>query len=180
MRLRRQASAVILVDAQEKLVSAMAEPDSVLGRAELVLRVANRLGLPVLATEHCPGSLGPTLAPLARHIPAGSRVEKRHFDGAAEPGVLERVRALGRPTLALLGREAHVCLMQTALGLKQAGFAVAVIADAVASRNPADRTLALARLARNGIEVVSAEMAIFEWLEAAGTPEFREILPWIK
>ena len=75
----------------------------------------------------------------------------------------------------LCGTEAHVCVLQSALGLAAAGGQVFVVADAVGSRDPADRMLALDRMRQAGVTVVSREMVAFEWLRAAGTDRFRAI-----
>jgi nicotinamidase-related amidase len=71
------------------------------------------------------------------------------------------------------GCEAHVCLLQTALGLLDAGFLVAVVADACASRTPANQALAMARLGAAGVTLVSTEMVGFEWVRNAGHPAFK-------
>ena len=76
--------------------------------------------------------------------------------------------------------EAHVCVLQTALDLPRLGLRPIVVADAVASRRPASLTLALERMRANGVEIVSAEMVLFEWLGQAATPDFRALLPLIK
>jgi nicotinamidase-related amidase len=71
--------------------------------------------------------------------------------------------------------ETHVCVLQTVLDLKAAGKDVFVVADAVGSRTPENKALALERMRQNGVVVVSGEMVAFEWLRVAGTPQFREI-----
>jgi nicotinamidase-related amidase len=73
------------------------------------------------------------------------------------------------------GAETHVCVLQTALGLRSAGREVYVVADAVGSRRSSDHELALARLRQHGVVVVSGEMVAFEWLGQAGTPQFRDV-----
>ncbi len=76
--------------------------------------------------------------------------------------------------------EAHVCVLQTALGLREKGYRVAVAADAVSSRRAEDAGLALARMQQAGITVVSTEMVVFEWLRRAGSAEFKELSALIK
>jgi nicotinamidase-related amidase len=71
--------------------------------------------------------------------------------------------------------EAHVCVLQTAIALKGRGYQPAVVWDAVASRAPESKDLARDRLLANGVELVNSEMVLFEWLGAAGTPEFKEL-----
>ena len=82
--------------------------------------------------------------------------------------------------MIIAGIEAHVCVAQTAIDLAQAGFGVFVVADAVSSRAEASVSLALARMGQSGIEVVNTEMAVFELLGKAGTPEFKALSGLIK
>ncbi len=97
-----------------------------------------------------------------------------HFSCAAAE-CLPALPGAARPQVVLAGTEAHVCVLQSAFGCAAMGREVFVVADAVASRDPANRTLALERMGRRGIHVVSREMVGFEWLERAGTGRFREI-----
>jgi nicotinamidase-related amidase len=85
------------------------------------------------------------------------------------------VAALGRDQVVLAGMEAHVCVLQTAMAYRATGREVAVVADAVGSRLPERKELALDRMRHHGIELVDSEMVVFEWLAAAGTPEFKEL-----
>ena len=87
---------------------------------------------------------------------------------------------MGRGQAVVAGIEAHVCVAQTALDLILDGYEVFVVADAVASRTPQSRMLALERLRQAGASIVDSEMVLFEWLEMAGTPEFRDLHPLIK
>jgi nicotinamidase-related amidase len=73
-----------------------------------------------------------------------------------------------------------VCLLQTALGLLQAGFRVRVVADASGSRVAANQVIAMQRLSQAGATVVTAEMVAFEWLGSSGHPSFRNVLALIK
>ena len=85
-----------------------------------------------------------------------------------------------RAEMVVAGCEAHVCVLQTALGLLAAGKRVHVVRDAVGSRRPESKAAALERLARHGAEIVTTEMVLFEWLESAEHPRFREIVALIK
>ena len=96
------------------------------------------------------------------------------------PALHQRIKETGRPLLVICGMEAHVCVLQSALGFRQAGYCPVVVADAVSSRTPANREAALLRLRENGIEVATTEMVLFEWLGEAGTPEFKELSRLIK
>ena len=121
-----------------------------------------------------------TLIWLAGLLARENVIEKIHFSWIDEPDFAARLDAIGRDQAVICGLEAHVCVLQTALGLRERGFAVAVVADAVASRHPGDRERALARLSQAGVEIVTAEMVMFEWLRKGGTPEFKDLLALIK
>ncbi|MDA3857540.1 MAG: isochorismatase family protein, partial [Roseovarius sp.] len=86
----------------------------------------------------------------------------------------------GDADLVVIGCEAHVCLLQTVLGLLSAGRKVYVVADAIGSRMVESRCTALGRMERHGAEIVTTEMVVFEWLSSAEHPEFREMLKLIK
>ena len=85
-----------------------------------------------------------------------------------------------RNTIVIAGCEAHVCLMQTALGLLEEEFEVWVVTDACSSRSERNRNAAFDRLAGAGAELVTTEMVAFEWLRTAEHPVFREVLSLVK
>jgi nicotinamidase-related amidase len=173
--------ALMLVDLQARLLPALDGRALLVRRVRLLLQAAVRLEVPVLATEQYPRGLGPTDAAVAQLLPPDAAVlEKTAFSLLREPGAAERVAAAGRDTLLLAGAEAHVCVLQTAVQLHEAGYRVAVCTDAVASRRAPDRTAALARLRDLGVAGVTAEMAVFEWLERADTAAFRALAPAIR
>lgn len=171
-------STLVVVDAQERLLPAIRGAEAAVARVGLLVEAARVLGVPVVATEQYPQGLGTTAPPLADAIPPAERFAKTAFSAAAEPGFLDRLG--GRPDAVVCGFEAHVCVLQTALGLLAAGLRVSVVADACGSRAQSDAERAFDRLARAGVVVATAEMVVFEWLGRAGTPEFRHLLRHLK
>ena len=107
-------------------------------------------------------------------------VEKRYFNGASEPAFVQALATLGRKTAVVAGMEAHVCVLQTVLGLKANGYEPVVVADAIASRQSLSRDLAISRMRDHGADIVNAEMVLFEWLKVGDTKAFKDILPMIK
>lgn len=180
MLIDRSDSVLIVVDAQERLAPAVLDHEAVVANLGLLLQAAVRLEVPVLGTEHYPRGIGPLLAPLREAIGAGNVVEKIHFDATREPAFVERLAATGRGCAVVGGMEAHVCVLQTCLGLLRRGLRVVCVADACASRTEVDRRIALERLAAAGATVATAEMVVFEWLERGDTAEFRELIGAIK
>jgi nicotinamidase-related amidase len=171
-RLTAADSALLVIDVQEKLLPAIPDVPRLLLNLSFLLDAAKAIGVPVLATEQYPKGLGPTHAAIADRLP-GDRPAKVVFSCGAMPEVTSALA--GRPTVLLAGIEAHVCVLQTALDLLGRGLTVFVAADAVSSRDPADRDVALRRLERAGAVLTTAETAAFEWLGSAGAPAFKSI-----
>lgn len=174
MLMDRNASMLLLVDVQERLLPAMHEAQGVLDNTIWLIQVAQRLGVPVAASEQYPRGLGHTHGDLRTLLSPECIAEKLHFSCAAAQ-CLGRLPGGDRRQVVLCGIESHVCVLQTALELRDQGKDVFLVADAVSSRNPADKTLALARMRDHGVEIVSREMVAFEWLGQAGSAEFKDI-----
>lgn len=184
MRMARDLSQLLVIDMQERLLPAIAGAARIEAACVRLLSAARRLGAPVTLSEQYPRGLGPTVAPI--RAAAGNEaviLEKLHFSCFADDGLRTRLAALreeGRRQIVLAGVEAHVCLTQTALDLATAGFTVHVAADGTGSRSEESRALALARLRDAGCVIVDSEMVLFEWLERAGTPEFKALQSLVK
>ena len=143
--------------------------------------IAAALGLPIVGTEQNPAGLGPNVESLRQRC--ASTLAKMRFD-ACEDGLLETLRGDGPAASAaevvIAGCEAHVCLLQTALGLLDAGLKVWVVSGACGSRAAANHALAMQRLQQAGAGIVSAEMVAFEWLGSCEHQRFRQVLKLLK
>lgn len=169
-------SRLAIIDMQDRLLAAIDGADALMARCDQLVTAAARLRVPVAATEHNPQGIGPTAAALAAHIPL--RFGKVHFAASNQGEFLSWAAAGG--TVLLAGAEAHICVLQTALGLSSLGIKVAVIRDAIGSRHPDSKQAALDRLRHHRIELVMTEMVLFEWLERYDRPEFKPLLQLIK
>jgi nicotinamidase-related amidase len=180
----RRRSQLLVVDMQERLMPALGEAERTIANAGILIRSAGRLGIPITVIEQYPQGLGPTVRDLSCRLPKGTTIlPKIAFSGAADAAVAARLahlRAEARDQVVLCGAEAHVCVLQTALGLRAGGMAVFVVADAVSSRSPHSVAVAEARLVQAGCAWVTTEMVLFEWLERAATDEFRGLAPLIR
>jgi nicotinamidase-related amidase len=171
-RLTAADSALLVIDVQDKLLPAIHGVPRLLLNLSFLLDAAKANGVPVLATEQYPKGLGPTHAAIADRLPP-DRPAKVVFSCGGVPEVTSALA--DRPNVLLAGIEAHVCVLQTALDLLGRGLTVFVAADAVSSRDPADRDIALRRLERAGAIVTTTETAAFEWLGSAGAAAFKTI-----
>lgn len=153
------------------------ENETVVARAVRLAEAAQLLGVPICATEQNPAKLGPTVAPLAAY--PQSVLSKTAFSATGDPGFAALLPATASE-IVVAGVEAHVCVLQTVLGLRGSGHRVFMVADAVGSRDPADKAAALDRASWHGAEVVTSEMVLFEWLSDAKHPRFREVQKLLK
>lgn len=173
-------SVLLFIDIQTKLAPAVDRAEDCIARCRLLLAAARRLDVPILATEHCSAKVGPTVADLRDHLHASDIIEKRHFNGASEAALDHALTARARETIVVAGMEAHVCVMQTVLGLKDLGYEPVIVADAIASRHATSRDLAISRMRDHGVDIISAEMVLFEWLKVGDSKAFKDLLPMIK
>lgn len=175
--LRAHESCVLVIDMQTGLLPAIAHHSQVLDRARRLAQAARLLDVPVLATEHWPEKIGPTESSVRDQV--DHLVAKTHFDATQETAFFGFLPS-GRHKVLLIGTEAHVCVLQTGLGLAARGYTPVMVADAVGSRRDADKAAALDRWAGRGLEAVTVEMAMFEWLESPAHPAFRDVLELVK
>lgn len=175
MLLNKDDSIILLVDVQEKLIPAVQNHAQLLERCQWVLKLAKKMEVPILASEQYPKGLGPTSDSLRSYINQDDLVEKIYFSCMKEPNYLKRLNHHHKNQLIIMGMEAHVCVLQTAMDMQESGFSVYVVADAVSSRNEEDMKYGLKRMKHQGIHLITAEMIFFEWLRHAGMSEFKSL-----
>jgi nicotinamidase-related amidase len=184
MLLSRDKSQLLIIDVQDKLLAAVSGQERVIERCVRLIDAAKALGVPITVSEQYPAGLGPTAEPIRAALGnAGPILDKIEFSCVRNEALRERlhdIRRRGRPQVVIGGLEAHVCVTQTAIDLEEQGFEAFVVADATGSRTKTSRRLALTRLLKAGADVVDSEMVIFEWLERAGTPEFKQLQGLVK
>ncbi|MFC5427273.1 isochorismatase family protein [Paraburkholderia denitrificans] len=169
-------SVVVLVDLQTRLMPAIHEGASVLAQATRLGRIAQGLDVPIIGTEQTPNALGENVGAIKGLC--SSTVVKHHFDATAD-GLIDALPQ-GRTRAIVAGCEAHVCVLQTVIGLLDHGISVTLVSDAIGSRKMVDRDAAIPRLNKAGAEVATVEMVAFEWLRSSQHPRFRDILQLVK
>jgi nicotinamidase-related amidase len=171
--MNREDSALLVVDAQVKLLEVIPQRARIVWNIRRLLDAAAALGVPVAATEQYPDKLSPTVPELLERI--GSAPAKMCFSACVCGDIFERWRDDSRYRVLVCGIEAHVCIMQSVFDLAAAGFEPYVAVDAVGSRYTIDQETALRRMESAGIILTSTEAAIFEWCRTADRPEFKKI-----
>lgn len=172
-----------VIDFQGSLFSTMDKEvgKRTLEKTILLIKSALILGLPIVVTEQYPKGLGLTMNEVRVALgDAYKPSEKISFSIMGEEGIAREVRALGRRNFILCGMETHVCVMQSAVDLAEAGFAPYVAADAVCSRERLDWEAGLSVMEGAGAEITTAETIVFSLLGKAGTPEFKAFSKLLK
>ena len=180
--LDRNRSQLLVVDIQEKLIGTIHQVDAMIERAHLVIKAARVLDIPITISEQYPKGLGPTDAGLREACGNAAPIfAKTAFSCVRDPALADHLAADDkRRQLLIVGMEAHVCILQTALDAQASGYEVFVAGDAISSRQASDVELAKQRMIHAGIKMISAEMVFFEWLERAGTADFKALAPLLK
>src|SRR5215471_6117195 len=123
MLLTAEGAVLLLIDMQQRLMPAIHDNDSVVARAVRLAEAARLLDVPVRATEQYPAGLGPTVEPLAAY--PQEVLAKTTFSAVADPG-FPALLPTGATEIVVAGCEAHVCVLQTVLGLLASGRRVAL------------------------------------------------------
>lgn len=178
-RFSRTASALLIIDIQERLAAAMSPPrlERLLNRTLAAIEGAKALGLPIVVTEQYPKGLGPTMKVVSERIPDFKPIEKLEFS-AFVPEVKERLT--GRSSVLVTGMETHVCVFQTVRGLGDAKLTAYLAADAVLSRTEVDERVGLELCRNAGAMITTVETVLFDALGKAGGPEFKAISAAVK
>lgn len=174
-------SILLVIDIQEKFLPIIPAGECLVRKAQALIEAAKVLNIPIIVSEQYPKGLGHTAQALRDILPADAVVrEKTAFGCMKDKGLAACVKSSGKKQVVVCGVEAHVCVNQTVHQLLEAGFEVHVAEDALASRDDANREIALTKMRRSGSIPSCVEMILFEWMEHSKHPEFKRIQALIK
>lgn len=177
LKLTQDHTALLVIDAQERLIEAMpgkASKRSMDKMARLIAG-AQALGLPVIISEQYPKGLGPTDPSLLTASEGASVLEKTTFSCWEDDAIQAAIKETGRTTWLICGMETHVCVYQTARDLVDAELGVQVISDACLSRTKVNFRGGLDLCRSAGAEISNVESALFDLIGGKEHPDFREI-----
>ncbi len=180
--LDRKQTVLAMLDVQERLSAVMdaGEMRQLTRNVNILLETAKELGVPVVVTEHYPKGLGPTLLELAPQAASASHIVKLEFNACDNAEFVAALCATGRRQVVVVGMEAHVCVAQTVIGLRDAGYEVYVVRDAILSRTVRNWKLACEVTTLAGAIPTSTEAVVFQLLRVSGTPEFKKLVKLVK
>jgi len=180
--LEAEQCALVVVDIQEKLLPPIFNKEALVKNSQLLIRLAKILDLPIMVTTQYSKGLGATVPEIASLLEGVTAFDKLEFSCFGSDQFRSRLKALpgNRNTVLLCGMEAHICVMQTALGALNEGYLVHVASDAVGSRAEWNWKIGLDRMISAGAVISSTEMMMYELLRCSGTPQFKELLQYLK
>jgi len=178
--LNKENTGLIIVDIQGKLARLVSNSDAVVSNCSKLIKGAQVLGLPIVWLEQNPEKLGQTVDELQALLIGHSPIAKFTFDACREPNFVEAIKTSGKTSWLICGIEAHICVYQTAVHLKNMGFEVNLVSDCVSSRDQSNKDLAIQKLAGSGVDITGLEMCLYELVEDCRAPEFKKVLNLIK
>lgn len=171
---------LVVVDVQGRLAELMHDKDTLFKNIEILIGSAKILDIPIIWCQQMPTALGATIPRIARLLEGVKPIDKATFSCFSNQPFADKLKSLGRPQILLCGIEAHICIYQTAVDLLKEGYSVDVIADAVSSRIKQNKKVGLKRIEKNGANVSSTEMVLFELLKSAEHPQFKQVVKLVK
>jgi nicotinamidase-related amidase len=180
MRITKENTVGLVVDIQERLVPAMEESEMLIDNCKILVEGLQILGLPLLVTQQYTKGLGGTVPEISSLIKDFKPIEKREFSCCDEATVIDKLQELGAKHVIICGIESHVCVLQTAVDLKDAGYVPVVVMDCVSSRSLGNVDLAAERFRYEGIMMASCESILFELTRSSAAEEFRAISKLVK
>ncbi|MDX2128189.1 MAG: isochorismatase family protein [Chloroherpetonaceae bacterium] len=176
----RVDTGLILIDMQGKLARVVDGSERLIANSSNLVRAASILGLPLIWLEQTPEKLGITVPEIAGLLTEKKPLTKSTFNACDTAHIKEAILKENVSTWLICGIEAHICVYQTALGVKELGKNVEVIGDAVGSRTVENKERALQKLIQNGIGITTVEMCLYELIKDAQSEHFKSILSLIK
>ncbi|SHF66383.1 Nicotinamidase-related amidase [Mariniphaga anaerophila] len=180
MRITKENTVGLIIDIQERLFPAVWEKEMFLKNCQTLIQGLNELGTPLVVTQQYTKGLGETIDEIKSLIPDFQYIEKRDFSCCDEPLVIEALKTRQAKNVIICGAESHVCVLQTAIDLKEAGYTPIIVLDGVSSRTAESIEIAKERFRFEGIMITSVEAILFELTRTSTAPEFRAISKLVK
>ncbi len=169
---------LLVVDVQKRLWPFIHDKEKVLKRIVQSIEVAGHMGMPILVTEQYVKGLGTTIEPVKAALEmfdAYKPLEKFAFSCFGERDFEDKFEVAKLDSLAVVGIESHVCVMQTTLDALDRNVDTFYIAEATGSRDPTHKEEAIARVRDAGAIIGSVEMFAFESMRSSKHPAFKKV-----
>lgn len=181
MKILKDETLALFVDFQENLMPAIKKSKEIIENSKKLLSCLYILDIPVIFTEQYPKGLGKTISELQKvDKDKFYYIEKNTFSAYRNKLIKEKINLLNKKNIILCGTEAHVCVLQTLIDLKNSNYNVILVNDCIGSRYSKDKKTALKRAEYENAIISSYEAIVFELLETSNTDIFKDILKIVK
>lgn len=171
---------ITLIDLQTSLAPHLYEPNRLVDRILFIVRIAQLLNVPLIATEQNPDRMGRTVDEVLALLDKSLIFSKYSFDACHSEAFVTTISGFNRPKVIVIGAETHICVSSTAQSLLDRGFQTVVCPDAVSARSQERHKLGMERIRDAGIVPAHTESVAYEWLGASTHPDFRQALTIVK
>lgn len=176
----RKDGFVVAIDFQEKLMPAMNQKEKLIETSAKLIKGARALDMPVVVTTQYAKGLGETVPEIKEALGEFEAIDKNTFSCCLNEEFMARVNGLAKKVAIVSGAEAHICVLQTAIDLKDKGYEVYVVTDCIDSRDPLNKKMGIKRMQQEGIKIATYEMVLYEAAKGAKEPGFKEISAIVK
>jgi len=178
--INKNDASLVVVDVQEKLFPYVKNKEEIKSRIIKLIKTAKLFSIPTLISEHYPKGLGRTIEEIKKEVEGIPKIDKVTFSCGGSKAFVEKINSFGRKKIILCGIETHICVAQTAFDLLENGYEIFVVVDAISSRNDIDHDTGIKRMSKAGVIITTSEAVMYELMEEAGTPLFKEFLKLVK
>ncbi len=180
MRITKENTIGIIIDIQERLFPVIWNKETFLNNCKILIQGLTELKIPTIITQQYTKGLGDTLPEIKDLVSDFTSIEKRDFSCCDEKNFTKKLKDSGAKNIIICGIESHVCVLQTAVDLKDSGYNPIVVADCVSSRSEKNIELAKERFRFEKIMMTSFESILFELTQSSTTSEFKAISKLVK
>ena len=180
MRIVKDDTIALVIDVQEKLFPHIFEAEKLERNLNILVEGLTLLHIPIIVSDQYKKGLGETIPSIKELVKDYPHTEKTSFSCCDEPIIQEKIELSGKRNIILVGVESHVCLLQTAIDLKERGFNPIVVADCISSRTAENKQIALTRYQQEGVVLTTYESILFELCRYAQGDAFKAISKLVK
>ncbi|MBN1822525.1 MAG: isochorismatase family protein [Prolixibacteraceae bacterium] len=180
MRIEKENTVGLIIDIQERLFPAMNNKEVLLKNCITLIKGLQTLNIFLIVTQQYTKGLGETLESVRNEISDFNYIEKRDFSCCGESEFIELLKKSGAKNIIICGIEAHVCVLQTAIDLKEKGLNPVIVADCISSRKEKDLQFALERFRHEKIMMATYESILFELTQSSKAEEFKAVSNLVK
>lgn len=181
MRILAQDTIGLIIDYQERIIPVMDKREELIHNTIKLIEGFKTLQIPMVVTQQYTKGLGVTIAPIANALGEDCKYfDKLAFSCLDDKEIFDKLKDYNKKNIIVCGIEAHVCVLQTVIDLKDKGYNVIIVEDCISSRKVKDKEIALKRFASEGVIFASYESILFELTKEAGTETFKQISKIVK